>query len=198
MSTQEVIRPTETIVSAPDIHRRTLSTRAGYVLAAALVGLSLFASGVPSALYGTYQELWSLSPLVLTLVYATYAFGVLTTLLVAGRLSDQVGRRPVLMASLGALMVATAIFSLADSVTWLFVSRALQGLATGAAVSAAGAALMELHPTRDPHRVSLANGVASTVGTGLGVLVSGTVVQLLPAPRVTPYVVLFGLFVLAF
>src|SRR5262245_13010815 len=127
MSTQEVIRPTETIVSAPDIHRRTLSTRAGYVLAAALVGLSLFASGVPSALYGTYQELWGFSPLVLTLVYAVYAFGVLTTLLVAGRLSDQVGRRAVLLGSIGALMVATVLFVLAGSVVWLFVARALQG-----------------------------------------------------------------------
>src|SRR5262245_18778087 len=198
MSTQEVIRPTETIVSAPDIHRRTLSTRAGYALAAALVGLSLFASGVPSALYGTYQELWGFSPLVLTLIYAVYAFGVLSTLLLAGRLSDQVGRRAVLLGALGALMVASVVFILADSVVWLFIARALQGLATGAAISAASAALLELHPTRDPHRVSLANGVASAIGTGLGVLVSGALVQLLPAPRVVPYVVLLLLFAVAF
>ena len=177
---------------------RTLSRRAGYALSVLLVGLSLFASGVPSALYGTYQQLWGFSPLVLTLIYATYAFGVLTTLLLAGRLSDEVGRRAVLLGALMALMVATVFFIFADSVAWLFVARALQGLATGAAVSAASAALFEFHPTRDPRGVSVANGVASTVGTGLGVLVSGALVELLPAPRVVPFVALLVLFALAF
>jgi MFS family permease len=178
--------------------RRTLSPRAGYALAALLVGLFLFASGVPSALYGTYQQLWGFSPLVLTLIYATYAFGVLATLLLAGRMSDEVGRRSVLLGSLGVLMVATLLFIFAESVVWLVVARALQGLATGAAVSAASAALLELHPTRDPRKVSLANGVASAAGTGLGVLVSGALVQLVPAPRVVPYVALLALFALAF
>ena len=86
--------------------RRTLPPHAGYAVAVAIVGLALFASGVPSALYGTYQELWRFSPLVLTLVYATYALGVLTTLTLAGRLSDDVGRRRVLLASLAGLMAA--------------------------------------------------------------------------------------------
>ena len=70
-----------------DSHKHPRATRcplrAGYGLAAGLVGLFLFASGVPSALYGTYQQLWGFSPLVLTLVYATYAFGVLTMLVLA-------------------------------------------------------------------------------------------------------------------
>jgi MFS family permease len=177
--------------------RRTLSPRAGFALAAMIVGLALFASGVPSPLYETYGELWRFSPLVLTLVYATYAFGVLTTLLLAGRLSDDVGRRPVLLVALGVLMGATVLYILATSVVWLFVARALQGLATGAAISAAGAALLELHPRRDPVAVSLANGVASGAGLGLGVLVSAALVELLPAPRVLPYVALLVLFAIA-
>jgi MFS family permease len=176
---------------------RTLSSRAAYALAAALVGLALFASGFPSPLYGIYRQLWDFSPVVLTLVYATYAFGVLTTLILAGRLSDDVGRRPVLIVALGTLMVATALFILADSVVWLFVARALQGLATGAMLSAASAAVLELHPRRDPVAVSLANGVASVTGTGLGVLVSAALIQLLPAPRVLPFVALLVLFATA-
>ena len=71
-----------------------------YAHVAAVIGLALFASGTPSPLYGTYRELWGFSPVVLTLVYATYAFGVLASLLLAGRLSDEVGRRPVLLAAL--------------------------------------------------------------------------------------------------
>ena len=94
-------------------------------------------------------------------------------------------------------MGATVLFILADSVVWLFVARAVQGLATGAALSAAGAALLELHPRRDPVGVSLANGVASAGGLGLGVLVSAALVELLPAPRVLPFIALFALFAIA-
>jgi MFS family permease len=176
----------------------TLSPRLAYALAAAVIGLSLFASVTPSPLYGTYSELWGFSPAVLTLVYATYAFGVLTTLILAGRVSDAVGRRPVLLLALGALLATTILYMAAQSVAWLFVARGLQGLATGLSLAAASAALLDLHPRRDPAGVGLANGVASATGIGLGMLVSSTAVEFLPAPRVVPYVVLFVLFAIAF
>src|SRR4051794_22226390 len=186
---------TTTALTAPP---RTLSPRLAFGLVAGIIGLALFASGTPSPLYGTYRELWGFSPVVLTLVYATYAFGVLVTLIVAGRISDEVGRRPVLLTALGTLMGATVLFMVADSVVWLFVARGVQGLATGLALGAASAALLDLHPRRDPAGVGLTNGVVSAGGMGLGVLVSAPLVELLPAPRVLPYVTLFVLFAIAF
>jgi MFS family permease len=178
--------------------RRTLPNRFAYALAAAVIGLGLFASVTPSPLYETYSVLWRFSPLTLTLIYATYAFGVLASLLLAGRLSDDVGRRPVLLAALGALMASSVLFMLADSAAWLFVARGLQGLATGAAISAAGAALIDLHPRRDAAGVGLTNATAAVAGLGLGTLVSSSLVQLGWAPRVLPYAVLLGLFAIAF
>ena len=183
---------------SPVGERRALSPGVAYALAAAVIGLALFASGTPSPLYGTYQELWGFSPLVLTLVYATYAFGVLASLVLAGRVSDEVGRRPVLLLALGALMVTTGLFMVADSVVWLFAARGLQGVATGLALGAASAALLDLHPRRDPTGVGLTNGVVSAGGLGLGVLVSAAIIELLPAPRVLPYVLLLLLFAVAF
>jgi MFS family permease len=174
--------------------RRPLSRRAAYLLAAVVIGLALFASGTPSPLYGTYSQMWGFSSLVLTLVYATYAFGVLATLILAGRLSDEVGRRPILIIAAAALAIVTVPFMLADSVVWLFVARGIQGLATGLALSAASAALLDLHPQRDPVAVGLVNGVASTIGMGTGVLISAAIVEFLPAPRVLPYVLLAILF----
>ena len=188
--------PSITVTSAA-AERRTLSPRLAFALVAGIIGLALFASGTPSPLYGTYRELWGFSPVVLTLVYATYAFGVLATLLLAGRISDEVGRRPILLGALGTLMGATVLFMIADSVVWLFVARAIQGLATGLALGAASAAMLDLHPRRDPSAVGLTNGVVSAGGMGLGVLVSATFVELLPAPRVLPYVALFVLFAIA-
>jgi predicted MFS family arabinose efflux permease len=142
--------------------------------------------------------LWHFSPLTLTLIYATYAFGVLASLLLVGSVSDDVGRRPVLLAALGVLMGSTILFMVADSAAWLFAARGLQGLSTGAALTAASAALLDLHPRRDPAGVGLTNATAAVVGLGLGVLVSSAFVQLGTAPLVLPYVVLLVLFALAF
>ena len=182
----------------PTSTRRTLSPRLGYGLSAAVIGLGLFASVTPSPLYETYSELWHFSPLTLTLIYATYAFGVLAALLLVGRTSDKVGRRPVLLVALGTLMISTVLFMLADSAAWLFLARGLQGVATGMALSAASAALLDLHPRRDPAGVGLTNASAAAGGLGLGILVSSSLVQLGSAPRVLPYVVLLVLFAIAF
>ena len=175
-----------------------LSNRNAYRLSATVIGLGLFASNTPSPLYHTYSTIWHFSPLTLTLIYATYAFGVLTTLLLAGRASDEAGRRPVLLAALGLLMASTVLFIFADSAAWLFVARGLQGIATGAAISAASAALIDLHPRRDPAGVGLTNAVASAAGLGLGILSTSALIELGYAPRILPYVVLFTLFALAF
>jgi MFS family permease len=175
-----------------------LSDRAAYRVAASVIGLGLFASVTPSPLYHRYSVLWHFSPLTLTLIYATYAFGVLAALLLVGSVSDDVGRRPVLLAALGTLMASSVLFMLADSAAWLFVARGVQGLATGAALSAASAALLDLHPRRDPAGVGLANALAAAGGLGLGLLVSSSLVQLGTEPRVLPYAVLFTLFALAF
>src|SRR5213595_1753251 len=83
---------------------RTLPQPLAYALSAAIIGFALFASATPSPLYETYSRLWGFSSVVLTLVYATYAAGVLVALLLAGRASDVAGRRPVLLIALGALI----------------------------------------------------------------------------------------------
>jgi MFS family permease len=162
-----------------------------------VIGLGLFASLTPSPLYRTYSVIWHFSPLTLTLIYATYAFGVLATLLLAGGVSDDVGRRPVLLVALGGLMGSTVLFLLADSAAWLFVARGLQGLATGAALSAASAALLDLHPRRDPAGVGLTNGAVAAAGIGLGMLASSALVQIGWEPRLLPYIVLLALVALA-
>src|SRR5438876_5895301 len=188
-----VARPTLRAVPDPAKTRRTLSNPVAYALAAGVIGLGLFASVTPSPLYRSHSVLWHFSPLTLTLIYATYAFGVLATLLFAGGVSDVVGRRPVLLVALGGLTASTALFLLADSAAWLFVARGVQGLATGAALSAASAALLDLHPRRDPAGVGLTNATAAAGGIGLGMVVSSSLVEIGWEPRLLPYLVLLVL-----
>ena len=191
-------RPRLHVVPAPTRRRRRLPNRVAYALAGSVIGLGLFASITPSPLYRAYSVLWHFSPLTLTLIYATYAFGVLMSLLLFGGASDDVGRRPVLLGALGALVAATVVFMFADSAAWLFVARGIQGLATGAALSAASAALLDLHSRRDPAGAGLTNGTAAAAGIGLGALVSSSLVRIGWEPRVLPFAVQLVLIAMAF
>src|SRR5581483_6781022 len=79
-----------------------------------------------------------------------------------------------------------------------FAARGIQGLATGAALSAASAALLDLHPRRDPTGVGITNGTTSAAGMGLGMLVSSSLVDIGWQPRHLPYLVLLALVAAAF
>jgi MFS family permease len=181
--------------AVPSLTRRRLDRTSrlsglpAFAAVAAVIGVAFYASATPSPLYGLYQARWHFSTPVLSLVYATYAVGVLVSLLLVGSLSDQTGRRPVLAWSLAGLFISALIFTTASSVVWLFAARALQGLATGAALGAAGAALIDLHPTANTRTAALVNGVVALAGLGIGALLSSALVQFAPAPRVVPFMV---------
>jgi MFS family permease len=174
-----------------------LSPPLDFVLVSSIIVLALFASATPSPLYADYAASWHFSTPVLTAVYAVYALGVLTSLVLIGRLSDEIGRRPVLIGALIALLLATGLYIAASSVVWLFAARGLQGLATGAALGAAGAAMLDLHPRGDAVHAGLVNGVGSALGIGLGAAVSSVLVQAAPDPRVTPFLLVLVLFSIA-
>jgi hypothetical protein len=67
----------------------------------------------------------------------------------------------------------------------------VQGLATGAAVGAVGAGLVDLHRSRG----TLANAVAPVTGTATGAIGAGLLVQYLPDPAHLVYLILFGIFI---
>ena len=175
--------------------RLTLPPTAAYALVAAVIGLALFASATPTPLYDIYRADWHFSTFVLTLVYAVYPIGVLAALLTVGRISDELGRRPVIALALGGLIVAMVLFTVADSVGWLFAARGLQGITTGLALGAAGAALLDLHPRQDGQKAGLLNGVVSAGSLGIGAIVAAVLAQYAPDPLVTPFLVLLGLLV---
>lgn len=151
----------------------------------------LGASGVPTPLYQLYQQSWQFSTPMLTLVFATYLFTLLLTLLFSGALSDYLGRRPVILAGLLLQIVSMLCFALATHLGWLFTARALQGIATGIVTSALGAALIDSDRQRGPLMAS----VAPMLGMGLGVLGAGVLVEMAPWPMRLVYIVMIALFV---
>src|SRR5689334_16826443 len=118
---------------------RRLPPTMAFLLLASLTVSFLAGSSAPTPLYGVYMAQWGLTPLTITLIFGIYAVAVLLALLVAGRLSDHLGRRPVLLAATLAQAVTMTVFITATGVTGLLVARVLQGLTTGAALGAIGA-----------------------------------------------------------
>ncbi len=150
---------------------------------------------IPTPLYPIYQHRIGFSALVVTLVFAAYAVGTLGALLAFGRLSDQVGRRPVLLAALGVALASTVVFVLAQDLVGLFVGRALSGFSVGLFTGAATAQLGELHPTSDRARAALVASSVQMGGLGLGPLLSGLLSQYGPAPTTGPYLAFLVLLV---
>jgi Major Facilitator Superfamily len=153
------------------------------------------ASSAPSPLYAVYQAEFRFSALTLTVIFAVYVFALMMSLLTVGRLSDFVGRRVVLASALIVDAGAMALFVGADGVGWLLLARVVQGFATGAAIGALGAYLLDLQPSDGSRLGSLLNSVAPTFGLGIGAAVTGVLVEYAPHPTRLIFAVLTALFV---
>jgi predicted MFS family arabinose efflux permease len=178
--------------TATGAKRPRLSPRTAFYLEASITLGFLAGSAAPTPLYAVYRAQWGFSPTMLTVAFGIYAIAVLAALLIAGRLSDHVGRRPVLIAAAVAQALVMVTFATAQGLGDLLVGRVLQGLSAGVALAAVGAALLDL----DKQRGAIANAVAPMLGTGLGGFVAGLMVQYLPAPTHLVYEVLGVVFVL--
>jgi predicted MFS family arabinose efflux permease len=164
---------------------------------AVVLGMLLFASSVPSPLYPVYQAQWDFSAIILTSVFAVYALALLGALLVVGSISDHIGRRPTLLAALAVEIAAMLAFAGASGVGWLFAARVLQGAATGTAMGAISAALLDLQPPSRPWLGALMGAVAPLTGLALGALTAGLLVDYGPDPTRLVFWILTAGFALA-
>jgi len=187
--------PTTTATAPPSsgpVTRRRLSHSGAFVAITAIFITFMAASSAPSPLYVVYQQQWGFSATTLTVVFAVYVLGLIGSLLVLGALSDYVGRRPVLAAAIALELVALVLFITAGNVTVLLVARLAQGIATGAAMTTLGAALVDLNPPHAPGRAGVVSGVAPLGGLAVGALGCGALVQFGPEPTHLVYVLLLA------
>jgi predicted MFS family arabinose efflux permease len=179
------------------------STRHGvaFWLVAAAFLVSLAFSTVPAPLYPLYQRQDGFSSFTVTIVFAVYAVGVVTSLLLAGHVSDWAGRRRILLPALGLEIVADLLFLVWPELPGLITARFLTGLGVGMITATATAYLLELHTAHRPDagraRFEIVSAAANLGGLGAGTLVAGALAQFAPAPLRTPYIVFLGLLILA-
>jgi MFS family permease len=149
-------------------------------IAAATFAVMFFGVTLPSPLYPLYQRAFGFGGVTLTLVYAVYVVGNLTALLFFGRLSDQIGRRAVALPAVGVGIASTLAFLVADATVWLFVARALSGLATGLAAGAVTAWIAELEPRGDKGTASVIAAAANFFGCSAAPLLAGGLAVVAP------------------
>ncbi|MBN3455887.1 MFS transporter [Mycobacterium sp. DSM 3803] len=163
-----------------------------YAFAAIMIGTTL-----PTPMYALYAQEMHFAVLTTTVIYATYAGGVLFALLVFGRWSDVLGRRPVLLAGIAFALASAAVFLVADSVPVLLVARVLSGLSAGVFAGTATVAVIEAAPPSWHSRAAAVATVVNIGGLGAGPLVAGLLVQYAPHPLHLPFIVHIVLAVLA-
>ena len=164
--------------------RSAAPRRVAFWLLASVFTATMLGTTLPTPLYVVYQAQWHFSAAIVTVTFAVYAAAVLATLLLAGRTSDQAGRKPVLAVALGASALSTVVFILASDVGALMIGRILSGLSAGLMTGTATATLTELVPASASRRASLAATVVNMGGLGLGPLMAGLFAQYAPHPTV--------------
>jgi MFS family permease len=177
------------------LHRR------GFWLVGYVFLVTMAFSTVPTPLYVLYGARDHFGPLMVTVIFAAYAVGVVASLFLAGHLSDWLGRRRMALTAVAVNLAAGLIFLLWPTVPGLLLARVVTGVSIGMMTATATAFLSELdaaaHGGLPRRRAEIAATAANLGGLGVGPLVSGFLAQYAGDPLQVPYLVFEALMLLA-
>lgn len=168
-----------------DLRRR----RRAYWLILYGIGILVATGSFPIGLYQAYREEFGMSHVLVTVLATSSTVGVILAVLLFGKVSDQVGRRPVLLPALGIGALCVIGMGVAQGEWTLIVSRAVSGLAIGLFTGAGTAALTELAPPGESRRAATHAATAGILGFASGPVVGGLFVEYGPWPLRLVYVV---------
>jgi MFS family permease len=161
-----------------------------WVIAAAFLTTMAF-STVPTPLYAIYQQRDGFPAYMITVIFTSYALGVMAALYLAGHVSDWLGRRRVALVAVLAEALSAAIFLSWPAVPGLLLARFICGVGVGVLTATATAHLSELRqvsrPSEDPSRSALIASMVNLGGLAFGPLVGGLLAQYVSGPLERPY-----------
>jgi MFS family permease len=166
-----------------------VSRNTGFVLVAYAFLVTMIGTTLPTPLYPLFEQRYSFGELMVTVIFAVYAFGVIAGLLVFGNLSDEIGRKPVLMIGLTFSAVSALLFLFAGSLAPIYAGRVVSGFSAGIFTGTATAMLIDLAPGGRRRMASFVAVVVNLGGLGLGTLLAGLLADYARSPLRTPFVV---------
>jgi predicted MFS family arabinose efflux permease len=170
---------------------------AAFLLLALAFVINMMGTTLPTAVYRYYQAAYGFAPATITVIYASYAFGVLAALLMVGNWSDQLGRKRMLTVGLFASAASGLVFLASTNLAELMAGRLLSGVSAGIFTGTATVAVIEAAPARWRNAATLAATASNMLGLGCGPVLGGLIVETLPAPMRAPYAVHLALVVIA-
>jgi MFS family permease len=163
-------------------------------VAAALSLLAVFvAVGSTIPLFNIYRAEDGFTNAGISLTVVAYSIGTFATLLVLGRSSNHVGRRPAAITALGLLALGCLVLLDVHHIEVLVAGRLLMGLAGGLATSTLASYIVDTAPAKPAWLASVASSQTVMLGLAVGAIVSGALVQFGPWPRQLIYLVDVGL-----
>jgi len=159
------------------------------VAVALAFAINMMGTTLPTAIYRYYQQQYGFTATTITVIYASYAIGVLGALLAIGNWSDQLGRRRMLIAGLCVSAASALTFLFSDGLGLLMLGRLLSGVSAGIFTGTATVAVIELAPPAWRNKAMLAATASNMLGLGCGPLLGGMLVELLPWPTQLPYAI---------
>ena len=136
------------------------------------VALDLVGFGIVAPILGRYAEDFGANGLEVGLLFASFSVAQMIFSPVLGRISDRVGRKPVIIVSLIGTAVGSVITGIGGAMWVLFVGRVIDG-ASGASVSVAQGAIADIAPPDQRARLMGMLGAAFGIGFVLGPAVGG-------------------------
>lgn len=133
------------------------------------------ATAIPMMAFWTQDLNLSSSEVAMSVV--NYFAGCVLTLILFARLSNLLGRKPVVIAALAFGAVACYLFSVSTSASELYVGRFLQGLSCGLATSAAMSWVVDTAPAERAWLGTALTAAGPNIGLALGTLLTGLIVE---------------------
>jgi multidrug resistance protein len=153
----------------------------GFVALWACVALDLVGFGIVFPILPLYAKRFHVSSATATGLVAVFAAASFLFSPIWGRVSDRVGRKPILLLSLVGTAVGSLVTGLAGGIALLYAGRIIDGI-SGASVSVAQASVSDVAPAEQRSRLfgllGAAFGVGFVAGPALGALAA------LAGPRV--------------